>query len=505
MINKRSFFAILLLFLSMTCFSGTYNILNFGAKADGETLTTKEIQAAIDQCYKDGGGIVYVPQGTYLTGTINLRSNIEFHFETGAVLKATTDLTQYQRHNQELAGILYTEDADNVSITGNGRVWGRGMEFMYEGVAKTIGDDQKQYTRQKDNFRRVKDGLGDGPLYPKDRYHQMVIFSNCTNVDLSDFECLDSPYWTMLIVHCDRVKITGLTIDNNLLIPNGDGIDIISSSNINLSDCIITCGDDAIVLAGYGNHHGDPGFKDTKKPSQNINVSNCILQSRSSGIRIGGHDQNEMSNYNFNNIVIYDSNRGINISVSDTASLQNMNFSNIRIETRLHTGDWWGQGEPINITAMMLFPDKPNLGIIKNLNFTNITCVGENSVVMIAADNTRIKDVAFNNFDFVLRKSAIEDVAGGNFDLRLNAYKEKELYKTNIPVFYLENVENIYFNQGNIGWDGADMPYHTHAIEAVKVKNMKLNNMTAVSSPSNQKLPAISLTNCSGISNNIDK
>lgn len=504
--NKKIILIICFICCGMLVHATTYNIIDFGAKNDGYTLATASIQRAIDECHAKGGGMVYAPRGTYLVGTINLKSNVEFHFETGAVLKATTDLSQYQRHNKELAGVFYTEKAENVSITGNGKILGRGMEFMHEGKAKTIGDDQKAFTRQKENFRKVIDGgIGDGPLFPKDRFHQMVIFSECTNLALSDFECIDAPYWTILIVHCDRVKVTGLTIDNNLLIPNSDGIDVISCSNVNISNCYITCGDDAIVVAGYGNHHGDPGFKDIMKPSKNVNVSNCILQSRSSGIRIGGHDQNHMSDYNFDNIVIYDSNRGINISVSDTGSVQNMNFSNIRIETRLHTGDWWGQGEPINITAMMLIPEKPEIGIIKNLNFTNITCVGENSIVMIAADNTKIQNVTFTNFDFILRKSALEDVAGGNFDLRLNAFREKELYKVDIPVVYIENAENIYFNQGNIGWDGVWASHYTHAIEAVKVNNMKLNNMTAMPSPSNSKLPAIQLIDCSKITNNILK
>jgi polygalacturonase len=172
---------------------------------------------------------------------------------------------------------------------------------------------------------------------PKDRYHQMIVFSNCRKVLLSGFECIDAPYWTILIVHCDRVNVTGISVDNNLMIPNNDGLDIVSSSNVNVSGCTITSGDDAIVLAGYAHHFGDPGFKGILRPSRNINVSNCILQSRSSGIRIGGWDQNHMSNYNFSNITIFDSNCGINITVRDSGSVSNVNFSNIRIETRLHT------------------------------------------------------------------------------------------------------------------------------------------------------------------------
>jgi polygalacturonase len=500
--NKKVLLCLLFVSLSIASKSAIYNVMDFGAKNNGVEYATLQIQNTIDKCYSDGGGIVYVPRGEYLVGTLNLKSNVEFHLERGAVLKATTDLSQYQRHNEQLAGVFYTEDSKNVSITGPGKIFGQGMEFMYKDSAKVIRGDVNNYIRQKFDFRKVENGIGDGPVMPKDRYHQMIIFSNCINVALKDFEVVDAPYWTFLIVHCDRVNVTGISVNNNLLIPNSDGLDIISCSNVNVSGCIITCGDDAIVLAGYAHHFGDPGFKDIMKPSQNINVSNCILQSRSSAIRIGGWDQNHMSNYNFDNITIFGSNCGINITVRDSGSVQNVNFSNIRIETRMHTGDWWGNGEPIKITALRGVPDNP-IGIIRNIHFTNITCSGENAILMYASDETKLQNIYFSNFDFILRKSALDKVSGGNFDLRPNTVAGKEIYKSNVPVVYIENAENVYFNQGSIAWDGVEASYYTHALEAVRVNNMKLNNMTAVPSPSNPKLPAISLKFCMKVTNDI--
>jgi polygalacturonase len=498
---------LLILFILCICIeskAATYNVMDFGAKNNGTEITTVEIQKAIDQCFNNGGGQIYVPKGEYLVGTLNLKSNIEFHFEKGAILKASTDLTQYQKHNENLAGVFYTEDSKNVSITGDGTIFGQGMKFMFPDSAKVIIGDVNNYIRQKFDFRKVKSGIGDGPLYPKDRYHQMVIFSKCSEVVLSDFKCVDAPYWTMLIVHCEKVKVTNVSINNNLLIPNSDGLDIISSSNVNVSGCMFFCGDDAIVLGGYAHHFGDPGFKDILKPSKNINVSNCIFQSRSSAIRIGGWDQNHMSDYNFNNITIVDSNCGINLTVRDSGSIQNVNFSNIRIETRMHTGDWWGNGEPIKISALRGVPND-KIGIIKNIHFTNISCSGENSILMYASKETKLQNIYFTNFDFELKKGALEEVSGGNFDLRPNIVKGKEIYKSNIPVVYIENAENVYFNQGSIGWKGVDKPYYTNAIEAVKVNGLDLNNLTAVSSPSNPGLPPVSLKNCTNVRNNIGK
>ncbi|MBK7709744.1 MAG: hypothetical protein IPJ37_01345 [Bacteroidales bacterium] len=497
--NKKILFSIVFTILTLTSKSAVYNVMDFGARNDGKTLTTAQIQTAIDRCSLNGGGMVYVPQGEYLVGTLNLRSGVEFNLESGAVLKATTDLTQYQKHNEQPAGVFYTEDAKNVSITGQGRIFGQGMEFMYKDSAMMIRGDVNNYIRQKFDFRKVESGIGDGPVMPKERYHQMIIFSNCTNVTLKDFEVVDAPYWTFLIVHCEWVNVTDISIDNNLLIPNSDGLDINSSSNVNISGCIISCGDDAIVLAGYAHHFGDPGYKDIMKPSQNINISNCILQSRSSGIRIGGWDQNHMSNYNFDNITIFDSNCGINITIRDSGSVQNVNFSNIRIETRMHTGDWWGNGEPIKISALRGVPDSP-IGIIKNIHFTNITCRGENAILMYASEETKLQNIFFTNFDFILRKSALDKVSGGNFDLRPNMVAGKEIFRSDVPVVYIENAENVFFNQGNIGWEGVEADYYTYALEAVKVNNLKLTNMTVAPSPSNKELPAVSLKKCSMVS-----
>ncbi len=502
--RNKAFLSVIAFCLYLPSQSAVYNIMDFGAMNTGRELTTREIQLAIDKCYQNGGGVVYVPQGEYLVGTLNLRSNVEFHLEAGAILKATTDLTQYQKHNEQPAGIFYTEDSQNISITGPGKIFGQGMEFMYRDSAKVIRGDVNNYIRQKFEFRKVEKGIGDGPVTPKDRYHQMIIFSNCRNVTIKEIQVIDAPYWTFLIVHCDRVTVTGISINNNLLIPNSDGLDIVSCSNVNVSDCIITCGDDAIVLAGYAHHFGDPGFKDILKPSQHINISNCILQSRSSGIRIGGWDQNHMSDYNFNNICIFNSNCGINITVRDSGSVQNVNFTNIRIETRMHTGDWWGNGEPIKISAMRGVPND-KIGIVKNIYFNNITCRGENAILMYASDETSLQNIYFTNFDFVLRKSALDKISGGNFDLRPNIIPGKEIYASDIPVVYIENAVNVFFNQGSISWDGIEAGYYTYALQAVKVNNLKLTNMSAVPSPSNPNLEAISLKSCTGVTNLTDR
>ena len=477
-----------------------FNVLDYGARNDGSRLATTSIQKAIDDCSRHGGGVVFIPKGDYLVGTINLKSDIELRFATGARLVATTDLSRYQRHNSELAGVLYTEDADNVSITGKGVVFGQGMEFMYADSAKVISGPVLGHVRQGENFRKVHEGVGDGPLYPKDRFHQMIVFSNCTNVELRDFTCIDSPYWCFLIVHCDRVTVHNLKINNNLLIPNSDGLDIISSSNVNVSDCYISCGDDAIVTSGYDWHFGDPGFKRITRPSENINISNCILRSRSSGIRIGGWDQNVMSNYNFENITIFDSNCGVNINIRDYAGIENVNFTNLNIETRLHTGDWWGQGEPIKISAAKGTENNP--GAIRNVHFTNVTCSSENSVYIYAGPGCTVENIYFTNFDFHLAQSELDDVAGGNFDLRPIIVPDKEIFASDIPVFYVENASGIILDNGTMTWDdNISQPYFTVPVEAVDVTGLTIEDVEASPSPSNPGGGLLKTKRCRNVKN----
>jgi polygalacturonase len=485
--------------------AATYNVADFGAKGDGKTLATKQIQKTIDYCASQGGGVVLLPSGDFLTGTLNLRSGVEFRFETGARLVATTDLRQYQKHNSALAGVFYTEDASNVAITGRGTIFGQGMEFMQAGNPKAIGAEDRKYLRQGVDFRKVEDGgVGDGPLHPKDRFAQMVIFSNCTDVVLTDFTCIDAPYWTFLIVHCDRVRVSGLKIDNNLLIPNSDGLDVISSSNVNISDCYFSCGDDAIVLAGYDWHFGDPGFRRINRPSENINVSNCILRSRSSAIRIGGWDQNPMSNYFFSNIVIFDSNSGINFNVRDSGGIENVYFNNVSIETRLHTGDWWGNGEPIRISAMRGVPDNP-LGTISNVFFNNVSCKAENSIVLLSSEESMLENIYFTNFDFHLKSGPLESVGGGNIDLRPNIVPGRSFYASDIPIVLIEGARNVRFDGGTMTWGDVAQPYYTNAVSAVGADGLRILNVTGTASPSNSELPVVSVKNSTGVVNRINE
>ncbi len=121
-----------------------FNITDFGALPDATTLNTEAIQTAIDACNKNGGGKVYVPAGTFITGTLELRSNVNLYLETGAELKGSSnmdDYKDYQAPNYEEPshyGMIYSHCTENVTITRQGVINGSEKVFFEWDQAKTI-------------------------------------------------------------------------------------------------------------------------------------------------------------------------------------------------------------------------------------------------------------------------------------------------------------------------------------------------------------------------------
>jgi len=492
--------SILLVAIISNSLAQKLNIVDFGAKPDNSTVNTRFIQQAIDSCAALGGGSVYIPAGIFITGTIELKSNINLYLEAGAELKGSSEISDYKYYKSPIFdtpshyGIIYAYKANNVSITGQGAINGNEEEFFIWDQAKKIEWGGSEFTRQKENYRKVESGIGDGPVVPKpDRPRQMVIFSECTNVLVRDVQLVKSPFWTLHFADCDGVIASGLKVWTSLETPNSDGIDITSCNNVIISDCDIRTGDDAIAITGYSHHFELPGYHNLRHASDNITITNCNLQSRSSGIRIGFLDQNTIRNIHISNINITNSNRGVGIFVRDEGSVENITISQVFISTRLHTGDWWGNGEPIHISAVR-GTEENKLGQIKNVTFRDITCFGETGILVYGSENSYIEDVTFENMKFVLNKSKLNAVAGGNIDLR-GALGNMQLFASDISAFYAQFVNNLAMNNVSISWNGVAEEYFKYGIHVNVFENVQLTNVKATSSPSNNILPAILLEN----------
>ncbi len=479
------------------------NINDFGAVGNGEFMNTTAFRNAIDTCHFTGGGKVTVPQGVFKTGTIVLLSEVNLHLEPGAVILGSTVLTDYFLNNQKV-GLIWCENAQNVSVTGLGTIDGNGDVFMNLKEFKKISAEGSQYSRQKDQFRVIAGTAQDGPVVPLERPNQMIIFSNCRNVTIRDVVITNSPYWTLHLADVDGGVISGVKIYNNLMVPNNDGIDLTSCSNINVSNCDIRGGDDGFAITGYSHHFDLAGYKDIVHPSKNINVSNCNIVSRSSGIRIGGWDQNHMSNYNFSNINISNSNRGIVLTVRDSGSISDMHFQNINIETRLHTGDWWGNGEPIQVAVLRGTPGVP-LGTIKNVYFSNIIAKSEAGIVVWSSEESEIENLQFRDVSLKINNSYMNDCAGGNFDLRPVSDQQFSLFEHNIPGFYAKGVNELVIQNFRLEWDNQPQSFFTYGIEVDGFSGLSIYDFSGTSAPANPELPPVLLRNGKNFQTNLDK
>jgi polygalacturonase len=488
-------------FLSFLVFNLSYadvqvfDIVKFGAVGDGKTLNTIAVQKTIDACYQDGGGMVLIPRGIFIIGTVTLKSNIHLYLEPGAILRGSPDLNDYTPYNQVHYGMIYAENSENISISGFGNIDGNGDTFFDLTKAKKIIWTGTNYTRQKENFRKVQDGgIGDGPIVPKDRPYQMFIFSYCKRVTVSDIFITQAPFWTMLFADCDGVKIDGIRLWTNMLAPNADGIDIASCNNVIITNCDIRSGDDAIAIVGYDHHFEIPGFNLLRHPSGNIIVTGCNLQSYSSAVRIGSLDQNSVRNITISDCNITNSTRGIGIFCRDEGSLENIIISNLSIETMLRTGDWWGNGEPIHISAIR-GKENVKMGKIKNVKFNNINCKAENGIIVFGTDESIIENVSFNNITFELVDSKLNDVAGGNIDLR-NCIDEKyQIFERDIPAFLAQKIAGLSIENFRLDWTATCMPYFTHGIEVHDFKDLQIKNFRGTASPLNPKAFPIFLEN----------
>ncbi len=492
---KHIFFILSLFsFINLSAQSNSFDIVKFGAIADGKMVNTKAIQQTIDACAAKGGGTVVIPTGTFISGTLHLRSNINLFLESGAILKGSADLNDYEPYEKIHWGLFYTHDAENITISGEGNIDGSGDSFFVLNEAKHLPAEATQYTRQKDHFREVKSGIGDGPVVPKDRPYQMLIFSNCKRVTIKDVFITNSPFWCMHLADCDAVNISGIRLWTNLLAPNADGIDITSCTNVTLANCDIRTGDDAIAIVGYNHHFEIPGFEHLHHISENINVTNCNLQSASSGIRIGFLDQNTVRNIHISNTNITNSSRGIGIFLRDEGSLENITVSDVYIETKLRTGDWWGNGEPIHISAVR-GKDSVKLGSIKHVMFNNIICKGENQILLYGTPESIIEDVSFQNIRFELADSKLNDVAGGNIDLRGVLGTRNGLFQSDIAGIMMQYVKDVRMKDVVLKWSNTRMPYFTHGLRLQHFENFIVKDCDLSPSPISKNAYRISAEN----------
>ncbi len=520
-IFKRKFVFIFFVAIATSLFlsschhtSGIFNILDYGANGDGKTLNTKAFNAAISECNQNGGGIVEVPAGKFVSGSIQLLSNVIIRLDAGSSIIGSTDIKQYFTSDKPIFnedyssyGLIYAVDAVNIGIEGTGEIFGNGTFFMSPNDKPHVGGDfDRKFTRQGEKFMPDGSTFEDGPVLCPNRPSVLVLFERCENIHLCDITLKDSPFWTVRIGNCDNAVVSGISILNNMLIPNSDGIHCTDSRNVRISDCNIVAGDDAIIVSGLGSEPapGDSAFNSVSKAignrtgiAENVTVTNCVLSSRSAGVRIG-YGKRPIRNCVFSNLVIYDSNRGIGIFAREKSIIDNILFQNIVMHTRLHSGHWWGKGEPIHISAVPNIPGE-NSGKISNIRFSDIIAYAETGIMVYGNKESLIDNVSFNRVQLTINKGKNSDSYGGNFDLRPAQPLSEALFKHDIPGLYAQYVRNLSINEFELNC-GKDLPaYFTSGIEICNFTGVRIKDFICTYISGGKDMGAINLTDGSEV------
>lgn len=296
-------------------------------------MNTATIQRAIDEIFRLGGGVVYMPPGTFLTGGLELKSRVTLYLETGCVLLGSSLIEDYAYHpgppfRGDANGhhLIFAQNADDVALCGLGTIDGQGEAYWEPNPARATDLPENAWKDVASGHMMAK--------YDNLRPSPMVEFAQCRNVRISGLTLRNSAGWTLRPVACQTVVIDGVRIRNPYYGRNTDGIDITASREVMVSNCDILTGDDAICLKSE-NPYGD------LLPTKNITVTNCVLSSASNGFKLGTASHGVFENIVFSNSVIYtDSGSplntrvigGINVEVVDGGSADGVVVSNIRME-----------------------------------------------------------------------------------------------------------------------------------------------------------------------------
>ena len=251
----------------------TFLITDFGAKTDDEANPCHEaINQAILQCSLSGGGTVIVPKGTFYTGPITLKSNVNFHLEEGAVLKFSTDqslyfpavLTRWEGIDCYNAHpLIYAYGESNIAITGKGIIDGQGsMETWWPmcGAVKYGWKEGMVAQRNGGRERLLMYGETSTPVYkrlmkPEDGMRpQLLNLHSCHTILIEGVTLLNSPFWVIHPLFCESLIVSGVTVFNRG--PNGDGCDPESCKNVLIENCTFDTGDDCIAIKSGRNEDG---------------------------------------------------------------------------------------------------------------------------------------------------------------------------------------------------------------------------------------------------------
>ncbi|HZM02550.1 MAG TPA: glycoside hydrolase family 28 protein [Candidatus Saccharimonadales bacterium] len=306
---NQSLFFFLAFAISAGAASGPalFNVRDYGAKGDGAALETAAITRAIDACAGAGGGVVYVPPGNYLTGTLILQSHVTLQIEAGATLLGSENPEDYPLRadpwgieGQIICPLIYAEDARNIALTGRGVIDGRGQVWWkrHRLAHPKNGQPVAVTPSEIDEAKKVNHGRP-----------RLVRFVRCQDVLIEQLHFTNSAFWTISPLFCQFVRVDGVTIQNPVPSPNTDGINPESCQNVQIVNCQIDVGDDCVTLKSGMNEAG----RRLGKPDQDITIANCVMMQGHGGVVIGSEMSGGVRNVTVANCVFHGTDIGLRV------------------------------------------------------------------------------------------------------------------------------------------------------------------------------------------------
>lgn len=254
-----------------------YVITDFGAGTDSTVIQTSQIQSVIDLASSDGGGVIVIPKGTFLTGSLFFKPGTHLHLLKGAKLKGSDAITHYEIIKTRLEGqnidyfaaLINADRCDGFTITGEGIIDGNGHRFYDEFWLR------RKVNRKCTNLEALRP--------------RMIYLSNSSDVTVSGVTMQNSGFWTNHLYNCNRIKYLGVTIlaptEGYPKGPSTDAIDLDVCSDVLISNCHMNVNDDAVCLKG-----GKGTYVDTIPGNGAVNrviIDRCSFGKTNAGVTFG--------------------------------------------------------------------------------------------------------------------------------------------------------------------------------------------------------------------------
>ncbi len=303
-----------------------FKVNNYGAVADGKTLASPSIQKAIDACAAAGGGVVTFGPGTYLTGSVFLKSNVHLRIDKEVLLLGSQNFDDYPEIDTRIAGIEMKWPAalinaigqKNVAISGEGKINANG-KFCWE----------KYWAMRKEYDAKGLRWIVD---YDAKRVRTILV-QNCEDVNLKQLTISNAGFWTVQILYSAYVTVDGLVIRNNEdgKGPSTDGVDIDSSSWVLVQNCDIDCNDDDFCLKAGRDWDG----LRVNKPTEYVVIRNCIARKGGGLLTLGSETSGGIRHVIATNLKAHGTGNGFHIKSAFTRGgiVEDIYFENAQLDS----------------------------------------------------------------------------------------------------------------------------------------------------------------------------